>query len=86
MKIDERFMNSSTAKVPGEKHLFSALDAMRGIAAVSVVFYHAGIHSGLPLLPHAYLAVDLFFVLSGFVIAHAYEEKLHHGMTVGKFM
>lgn len=33
-----------------------------------------------------YLAVDFFFLLSGFVLAHAYEEKFRRGLTVGQFM
>jgi peptidoglycan/LPS O-acetylase OafA/YrhL len=36
-------------------------------------------------LPKAYLAVDLFFVLSGFVIAHAYGRGLATGMTIREF-
>jgi peptidoglycan/LPS O-acetylase OafA/YrhL len=34
----------------------------------------------------AYLAVDFFFLLSGFVLAHAYGEKLNDGMTSCQFM
>jgi peptidoglycan/LPS O-acetylase OafA/YrhL len=33
-----------------------------------------------------YLAVDFFFVLSGFVLAHAYGQRLHEGMTAARFM
>ncbi len=32
------------------------------------------------------LAVDLFFALSGFVLAHAYEQKFERGMTAFDFM
>ena len=46
-------------------------------------------HSWLPelngLLPRAYLGVDLFFVLSGFVIAHAYESRLGTARQLGEF-
>ncbi len=55
---------------------YATLDGLRGIAAVVVVISHAGRFFG-PYQPgSAYLAVDLFFVLSGFVIAHAYGQKL----------
>ena len=51
---------------------FDTLDLLRGVAATAVVTLHFSNIFGTPeLLPHAYLAVDLFFVLSGFVIAHA---------------
>ena len=50
---------------------------MRGIAAFSVAIYHGTIiFGGKPLLPRAYLAVDFFFLLSGVVVAYAYEARL----------
>ena len=50
------------------------LDGLRGVAALLVVvFHHAGWNGPLP---HAYLAVDFFFLLSGFVVASAYEPRL----------
>jgi len=57
----------------------AALDAGRGIAAIAVLLYHAGIVSGLGWLPRSFLAVDYFFLLSGFVIAGAYEDRLRDG-------
>jgi len=45
------------------------LDALRGIAALMVVGHHAGVGG------HYYLAVDFFFVLSGFVMARTYEGR-----------
>ena len=52
---------------------FLALDGMRGIAALAVLVIHMG---GLPaqVVRGGYLAVDFFFCLSGFVLAHAYGE------------
>ena len=64
------------------KQRYAALDAMRGLAALAVVVYHLD----RPYAPSAYIAVDFFFVLSGFVIARAYGEKLAGGMTVLAFM
>jgi peptidoglycan/LPS O-acetylase OafA/YrhL len=37
-------------------------------------------------LPHSYLAVDFFFILSGFVLAHAYEDRLLAEMTPTQFL
>jgi peptidoglycan/LPS O-acetylase OafA/YrhL len=53
------------------------LDGLRGIAALAVAIFHGGvIFGGKPLLPQAYLAVDFFFLLSGVVVAYAYEGSL----------
>ena len=56
-----------------------ALTGLRGVAAVLVVMHHASLHLGaldLPwaggLLRRGYLGVDLFFVLSGFVMSMIY--------------
>lgn len=38
------------------------------------------------LIQHSYLFVDYFFVLSGFVIAHAYAERLKTARDAGRFM
>jgi peptidoglycan/LPS O-acetylase OafA/YrhL len=63
---------------------FVALDGLRGIAALSIVVAHANYF--FPRLPVAYLAVDFFFVLSGFVLAHAYAKRLQEGLSGGRFM
>lgn len=63
---------------------FSSLDGLRGVAAIAVLFFHGGKFAPLPM-PGGYLAVDLFFALSGFVIALAYEERLREGMTLRQF-
>ena len=59
------------------KHRFLSLDGLRGICALTVVFYHAEnfFHKG-PVLQHGFLAVDIFFLLSGFVIAFVHESQL----------
>ncbi|WP_245317674.1 acyltransferase [Rhizobium sp. N122] len=59
------------------------LDELRGIAALSVVLLHASQTFGFGLASHAYLAVDFFFCLSGFVLANAYDQKLKSGVLRG---
>lgn len=62
------------------KQRYLWLDAARGFAAVFVVLFHLDAWLGFaPLFTSAYLAVDLFFLMSGFVLAHAYEDKLASG-------
>jgi peptidoglycan/LPS O-acetylase OafA/YrhL len=69
-----------------EKRHFIFLDGMRGFAALSVGFLHASWIFHLGLKPgHAYLAVDFFFCLSGFVIAYAYDDRLRTKMTFSDF-
>lgn len=60
-------------------HRFVALDAWRGVAALLVALYRLeadGWLHGLPFIQNAWLFVDFFFVLSGFVIAYAYFGRL----------
>lgn len=66
---------------------FLALDGMRGIAAIAVVLVHIGYFSGLRwLAPFGFLSVDLFFMISGFVIGYAFEPRLLAGMSWLRFM
>jgi peptidoglycan/LPS O-acetylase OafA/YrhL len=66
-----------------DRHQFPVLDGLRGVAAVCVAVFHGSfIFGGATLLPEAYLAVDFFFLLSGVVVAHAYERRLKAGQTV----
>lgn len=58
---------------------------MRGVAALAVVVFHVGRWIHEAWFPHGYLAVDFFFCLSGFVMAHAYEDKLSSRMGLGDF-
>lgn len=67
------------------RHDYLVLDGMRGVAAIGVLVYHFQDMLPLPLFRAGYLAVDLFFCLSGFVIAHAYEARLRAGMGFGRF-
>lgn len=52
----------------GSKGYLHSLNALRGIGAISVCLYHSGAAFGsFGAFPHGYLAVDLFFILSGFI-------------------
>ncbi len=61
------------------KPRYEILDGLRGVAAMLVVAYHLleTYFHGFPTQPinHGYLAVDFFFVLSGFVIGYAYDDR-----------
>jgi peptidoglycan/LPS O-acetylase OafA/YrhL len=76
----------------GTSH-FAILDGLRGLAALCVVLFHLTVKptrlvpvpSLHGILGHAYMAVDFFFLLSGFVIAHAYEKRLATGFRFTDF-
>ncbi|ESQ83588.1 hypothetical protein AEAC466_13005 [Asticcacaulis sp. AC466] len=67
-----------------------ALTGLRGVAALYVVFFHA---NGLvafpslikPFIRHGYMAVDLFFILSGFVMAITYADWFRDGFSLKNF-
>ncbi|WP_186083946.1 acyltransferase family protein [Burkholderia gladioli] len=61
------------------KWKYANLDAIRGLAAILIVFRHAPLLFHSPSFPQSYLAVDLFFAISGFVVANAYEARLRSG-------
>ena len=85
-------MNSSKNQVSvfsDSKNHYEILDGLRGVAAVMVVVFHllepfAGGSHHKQIINHGYLAVDFFFVLSGFVIGYAYDDRWGK-MTVGGF-
>jgi peptidoglycan/LPS O-acetylase OafA/YrhL len=68
-----------------QKQHFSILDGLRGVAALAVVVMHVTAPFSMHALPHGALAVDFFFVLSGFVVAFAYEDRLRSTMTFLEF-
>ncbi|MBR4994491.1 MAG: acyltransferase [Alistipes sp.] len=81
----------SSTNFANTKPHYEFLDGLRGVAAVLVVFYH--IFEGyfchkqgrpITLLTHGHLAVDFFFMLSGFVISYAYDDRWKK-MTLGNF-
>ena len=71
------------------KPRYEILDGLRGVAALIVVAFHLfETYSKGPvfqILNHGYLAVDFFFVLSGFVIGYAYDDRWNRMSTWGFF-
>jgi peptidoglycan/LPS O-acetylase OafA/YrhL len=68
---------------------YAALDGLRGAAAMTVLLFHVPWTSHLlaaPPLPNGYLAVDLFFMLSGFVIAAAYRGRIDNRSEAADFL
>lgn len=86
---------STTAFTDSKPH-YPLLDGLRGVAALLVVIYHIfegfafaqttnGEGSGLiTTFNHGHIAVDFFFILSGFVISYAYDERWK-SMSLGVF-
>lgn len=81
----------------GSHTRFTLVDALRGVAAISVVVYHVYLQDLVPqaaarfpepihtALAHGYLGVYIFFVLSGFVIAHSVRDAIVTPGFVGRF-
>lgn len=69
----------SSAAFADTKPHYDILDGLRGVAALTVVFFHlfeAYATSHLDQqINHGYLAVDFFFILSGFVVGYAYDDR-----------
>lgn len=71
---------SKTFAYPGSKSHYEILDGLRGVAALMVVAFHvfetySGGNRFVQIINHGYLAVDFFFLLSGFVVAYAYDDR-----------
>lgn len=84
-------MSSVTITSPASQPRYQLLDGLRGVAAFVVIFYHFGEGFATSavdqFMNHGYLAVDFFFVLSGFVLGYAYDGRWAKGkMTAGNFM
>ena len=79
---------SSSAFADSKPH-YVLLDGLRGVAALLVIWYH--VFEGFATSPidqkfnHGYLAVDFFFILSGFVIGYAYDDRWKTTMTQKEF-
>ncbi len=75
--------------LPAKSH-YVILDGLRGIASLVVVAFHlfeayAGGSPQNQIINHGYLAVDFFFLLSGFVVAYAYDDRWGQGMSPWAF-
>ncbi len=71
---------SSNVLLKESKPHYEILDGLRGVAAMMVVLFHifethAGGNHLEQVINHGYLAVDFFFLLSGFVISYAYDDR-----------
>ena len=69
-----------------KRGVFTTFDGLRGVAALLVVSRHVGPFFGPLNSPESFLAVDMFFLLSGFVIANAYAPRLEKGGFVLDFL
>lgn len=91
---NNRFSSASYADTKPHYHI---LDGLRGAAALMVVWYHVfegyafaegtnGVEGGglINVFNHGYMAVDFFFMLSGFVISYAYDDRWNQ-MSMGDF-
>lgn len=82
---------SSTVFADTKPH-YHLLDGLRGVAALIVIWYHvfegyafAG-GTTIDTFNHGYLAVDFFFILSGFVIGYAYDDRWGKNFTMKDFI
>src|SRR6202008_2380513 len=62
------------------KNHYPILDGLRGVESVLVIMFHVletftGGNKFIQIINHGYLAVDFFFLLSGFVVAYAYDDR-----------
>lgn len=81
--------SAASAAFADSKPHYELLDGLRGVAALFVIWYH--VFEGFATSPidqrlnHGYLAVDFFFILSGFVIGYAYDDRWKTSMTRKNF-
>ena len=74
---------SSAPDIPTQylpKNHYEVLDGLRGVAALLVVAFHTFEPNDYSIrynqiINHGYMAVDFFFLLSGFVVAYAYDDR-----------
>ena len=81
----------SSYYTPLSQPRYELLDGLRGVAALLVLGYHlfeaVAFAQGAPEqnMYHGFLAVDFFFVLSGFVMGYAYDRQWDR-MSIGTFI
>lgn len=67
-----------------KNNMLYKLESLRGIAALMVLIFHSGIsiyEEDILFTKGAWLFVDFFFVLSGFVMCLAYRQKINNGLS-----
>jgi peptidoglycan/LPS O-acetylase OafA/YrhL len=91
-RVGREISGSERARSSGSVEQLGSLTPLRGIAALWVVLFHfcwrfPAIHPDryTGAVYKGYLAVDLFFVLSGFVITHVYKESFARRVTAGRY-
>ncbi|MBR4160387.1 MAG: acyltransferase, partial [Bacteroidaceae bacterium] len=94
MKNEKQHITSSAAFADTKPH-YEILDGLRGAAALMVVWYHVfegfafAEGTGIDTFNHGHLGVDFFFMLSGFVISYAYDDRWQGSdgkrLTMGNF-
>lgn len=72
-------MKGSAGYLDSKNH-YPILDGLRGVASIVVIVFHVfeaftGGNRFIQIINHGYLAVDFFFLLSGFVVAYAYDDR-----------
>src|SRR5580698_11670328 len=72
-------MAATTANFETKNH-YEILDGLRGVASLIVISFHvfetfSNGNRFVQIINHCYLAVDFFFLLSGFVVAYAYDDR-----------
>ena len=83
--------NISASAFSDTKAHYDLLYGLRGVAALMVIWYHVfegfafASNSAIETLNHGYLAVDFFFILSGFVIGYAYDDRWGKSLTMKDF-
>ena len=85
-------LQQSATHFADTKPHYALLDGLRGVAALLVVWYHVfegyQFASGSAIIQeinHGYLAVDFFFILSGFVVGYAYDNRWGKTLTLAGF-
>jgi peptidoglycan/LPS O-acetylase OafA/YrhL len=81
--------SAASVQPPGGAGRFIALDSLRGLAALCIVYYHMGAFgwlAGLQPFRYGWMLVDFFFILSGFVITASYGSRLAQGYPRWRFL
>ena len=94
MSETKKIVTASAAFADSKPH-YALLDGLRGAAALMVVWYHVfegfafAEGSAIDVFNHGHLGVDFFFMLSGFVISYAYDNRWKadssNRLTTGNF-